>query len=89
MIIFPAEFSTKASKYIIKLDEVLKRRIKEKVDKLEEDPFPKEVERVDDYKDEKIFRVRIGNQRILYQVKYNPNKIIIVKIDKRPRVYDR
>jgi len=89
MILFPAEFSTKATKYISKLDEVLKRRIKEKIDRLEEDPFPKEVERVDDYKDEKIFRVRVGNQRILYLVKYNPNKIIIVKIDKRPRVYDR
>ena len=89
MVLFPAEFSTKANLYIKKLDDLTKRRIKEKIDKLEEDPFPKDVKRVEDYKGEKVFRVRIGNQRILYLVRYNPNRLIITKIDKRSRVYDR
>jgi len=67
----------------------MKNRIKEKIEKLEENPFPQEVERVEDYKDEKVFRVRVGNQRILYIVRYSPNKLIITKVDKRPRIYDR
>ena len=67
----------------------MNNRIKERINKLEEDPFPKEVERVEGYKGEKIFRVMVGDQRILYIVRYNPNKLIITKIDKRPRVYDR
>jgi mRNA-degrading endonuclease RelE of RelBE toxin-antitoxin system len=33
---------------------------------LEENPFPHEVERVEGYMGEKPFRVRVGNQRILY-----------------------
>jgi mRNA-degrading endonuclease RelE of RelBE toxin-antitoxin system len=37
---------------------------------------------------EKPFRVRVGDQRILYLVRHNPNKLIIIKIDKRSRVYD-
>ena len=88
MILFPADFSTRASKYVKKLDEVSKNRIKMRVDRLEEDPFPKEVERVQDYKGEKVFRVRVGDQRVLYIVRHNPNKLIITKIDKRSRVYE-
>jgi mRNA-degrading endonuclease RelE of RelBE toxin-antitoxin system len=87
MVLFPAKFSTRASKYIKKLDSVTKKRIRAKIDGLEEDPFPKEVERVESVKDQKVFRVRVGDQRILYIVRYNPNKLIITKIDKRPRVY--
>ena len=88
MTLFPAEFSTRAGKHIKKLDEVTRIRIKKRVDRLEEDPFPQEVERVKDYKGEKIFRVRVGDQRILYIVRHNPNKLIVTKVDKRPRVYD-
>lgn len=73
MILFPAEFSKSASKYI---------------NKLEENPFPQEVERVEDFEGEKVFRVRVGDKRILYVVRYNPNKLIVVKVDKRSRVYD-
>jgi mRNA-degrading endonuclease RelE of RelBE toxin-antitoxin system len=85
---FPSEFSSQARKHIKKLDAVIKGRIREKIDKLEDNPFPHEVERVEGYLGEKPFRVRVGNQRILYLVRHNPNKLIIVKIDKRDRVYD-
>ncbi len=84
---FPAEFSTKVAKYIKKLDKITKSRIENRINELEQDPFPKEVERVKGYKGEKVFRVRVGDQRILYIVRYNPNKLIITKVDKRPRVY--
>lgn len=88
MTFFTSEFSSKASKYVRKLDAITKKRVKEKIDGLEENPFPKEVERVEDFQGEKVFRVRVGDQRILYIVKHNPNKLIITKIDKRSRVYD-
>jgi len=60
----------------------------DKIEKLEENPFPQEVERVEDFEGEKVFRVRVGDQRILYVVRYNPNKLIVVDVDKRSRVYD-
>ena len=43
---FPAEFTTKTGKYINKLDKVMRERIKERINKLEQDPFPQEIERV-------------------------------------------
>ncbi|HLC63437.1 MAG TPA: type II toxin-antitoxin system RelE/ParE family toxin [Candidatus Nanoarchaeia archaeon] len=85
---FPAEFSNQAGKYIKKLDTITKKRIQEKVEKLEQEPFPQDIERVEDFQEEKVFRVRVGNQRILYIVRHNPNKLIIVNIDKRSKVYD-
>lgn len=87
MSLFTAEFSPRTLKEIRKLDPITRKRIGDKVDALEEDPFPKEVERVEGYKDEKVFRVRVGDYRILYLVRYNPNQLIIVKVDKRARVY--
>ena len=63
MSIFPAEFSSKSAKYIRKLDEITKKRIEEKINKLEQNPFPQEVERVEIFKGEKVFRVRVGDQR--------------------------
>lgn len=88
MVVFPAEFSLRASKEIKKLDNIGKDRIRKKIEALEQDPFPKEVERVEQYKDEKVFRVRVGDYRILYIVRYEPNKVIVVKVDKRSKVYD-
>lgn len=85
---FFSEFSSQAKGHIKKLDATTKRRIRDKIDKLEENPFPQEVERVEGYRGEKPFRVRVGNQRILYIVRHSPNKLIIIKIDKRDRVYD-
>ena len=35
-----------------------------------------------------IFRLRIGDFRALYRINYDAKKIIVVKIDKRERVYD-
>jgi len=56
---FPSEFSSQARKYVKKLDSIIKGRIRERIDKLEENPFPHEVERVEGYMGKKPFRVRL------------------------------
>ena len=76
------------AKFVKKLDNETKERIKGKLLKLRDDPFPSEVERVEGYKSEKIFRVRVGDYRILYFVRYESNQIYVARIDKRSRVYD-
>ena len=76
-----------ADKFVKKLDNQTKERIKGKLLKLQEDPFLSEVERVEGYKGEKVFRVRVGDCRILYFVRYESNQIFVAKIDKRGRVY--
>ena len=89
MTLFVSEFSSKASKQISKLDEVTKFRVRSKIERLENAPFPTDSKRLGGYNDEKVFRVRVGDLRILYLVRYNPNKVIIINVDKRSKVYER
>ncbi|KAF5410404.1 MAG: hypothetical protein C5S43_04800 [Candidatus Methanocomedens sp.] len=57
-----------------------------KIEKLKHDPISHDSKIVEGYS-EKLFRVRVGDYRILYEVDYNGNLIGIIKIDKRSRVY--
>ena len=85
---FSVQLGPQPDKLIKKLDNQTKDRIRAKLLKLAEDPFPSEVERVEGHKGEKVFRVRVGDYRILYFVRYESNQIFVAKIDKRSRVYD-
>jgi len=85
---FSVQFGPQPTKFLKKLDIQTKDRIKKKILKLKDDPFPPEVERVEGHKGEKVFRVRVGDYRILYLVRYEANLIFIAKIDKRGRVYN-
>jgi len=84
---FSVQFAPKASKFIKKLNAQDNKRIKNKILRLQIEPFPPETTRVEEYKDEKVFRVRVGDYRILYSVYYDEKLILIIKIDKRGRVY--
>ena len=86
---FSILFDPQPAKFVKKLDNEAKERIKGKLLKLQDNPFPSEVERVEGYKGEKIFRVRVGDYRILYFVRYEINQIYVAKIDNRSRVYDQ
>lgn len=87
-MLFSIQLGPQAEKFVKKLDSQPKERIKNKLLKLQDDPFPQEVERVEGYKGEKVFRVRVGDYRILYIVRYDINLILVSNIDKRGKVYD-
>ena len=87
---FSAELKKAALKFLksIKEKELLKR-IGNKINDLEKNPYPQDIERVEGYKDVKVFRVRVGDYRILYFVDQAAQKIYVEKIDKRERVYKK
>ena len=84
---FSIQLGPQPDRFIKKLDSQTEERIRNKLLKLQEDPFPPEVERVEGYKGEKVFRVRVGDYRILYIVRYEASLILVSKVDKRGRVY--
>ena len=84
---FSVQFAPRAVKFIKKLDVQTKKRINNKTLRLQIEPFPPETVRVEEYKDEKVFRVRVGDYRILYSVSFEEKLILVVKVDKRGRVY--
>ena len=85
---FFAELKKPALKFLRSIkDKTLLKRISDRINDLEKNPFPQDIERVEGYKDVKVFRVRVGDYRILYFVDYSSSKVYIEKIDKRGRVY--
>ena len=71
-----------------KADKILTKRLIKKIEELKVTPIIHDTKTADieGFK-EKLFRVRVGKHRILYEVDYKTNKLGIVKIDKRPRAY--
>ena len=83
---FSVEFSSQAKKFLKKSDKELAARIIKKSENLSVEPFPSDAKRVVN-RQEKIFRVRVGDYRIQYCVLYDKNLIFITEIEKRPRAY--
>ncbi|MCH8003285.1 MAG: hypothetical protein IH934_01535 [Nanoarchaeota archaeon] len=60
---FNIEFSSHAKRFLKKAGKELAKRIIDKIEKLNIEPFPSDVKRVVNRK-EKIFRLRVGDYRI-------------------------
>ncbi|NAS88677.1 type II toxin-antitoxin system RelE/ParE family toxin [ANME-1 cluster archaeon AG-394-G21] len=83
---FNISYSNRSKKFLKKADKILVKRMIEKIENLRETPITHDTKTVEGSKG--LFRVRVGDYRILYEVDYRNNLIGIIKIDKRPRVYD-
>lgn len=82
---FKIEFEKQVLKYLSKIDKEISKRIIEKIEKLKNNPFPQDSKRIVNTKD-KVFRIRVGEFRVLYRIKDN-QIIIIFLIDKRSKIY--
>lgn len=85
---FSIHYENQAARFLEKLavrDDI--KRILNAIEKLTENPFPSDAKRVEGYTDVKVFRIRVGQYRVLYYVDYKASTITLVKIDKRERVY--
>lgn len=80
----------RADKFLHKLDNYVRERITQRLKRLSEEPVPSDSKFIGrDELGDKIFRYRIGDFRALYKVKESMKIVLVTKIDKRPRVYDR
>ena len=87
---FEVHLSEDAGKFLEKLDLHIKERIETRLRRLVEEPVPKDAKFIKrDDENNKVFRYRIGDHRALYMVDERQQKVLITKIDKRPRIYER
>ena len=82
------QLSNSAQKFLKRASNDSYQRIVKRLKELSEDPFPLGAKKIVGRK-EKVFRIRIGDYRILYVVYPDKNTVLISNIDKRPRVYRR
>jgi len=75
----------KAERELSKLPKKDSNRIVESIDKLALNPFPMGVKPVKGLKDH--FRIRVGNYRLIYQVRQEVLVIVVVRIGHRREVY--
>ena len=85
---YSVELSQNAQKFLDKLDSHIEERIENTLKRLENNPFPSDLKFMGRERGEKIFRYRIGDYRALYSVDESTKIILVIKIDRRPRVYD-
>ena len=80
-------YDKQPEKFIKKLDKHIAERILDKIDEIfkQQGPVPHDVKTM--VGKHGVFRIRIGDYRILYRIDYESKKIIIIKLDKRPNIY--
>jgi mRNA interferase RelE/StbE len=88
MTVFEVYLSTAAKAFLKKSDKPRFERIYQRISALAVDPHPADAKRVRGRK-EKVFRVRVGDYRILYVIFWDTKRILIVTVDKRAKVYER
>ncbi len=85
---YSLDFSTRAKRFLKKLDKHLATRIIDRLENLKENPVPSDAVFIGRDSGDKVFRYRIGYYRALYKLKDSEKIVLVTKIDKRPRVYD-
>ncbi len=84
---FSIEFSNQSKKFLKNLNAYILKRIIKKIERLKQSPIPSDVKFIGREKGDKVFRYRIGDYRALYKLKEKEKIILIIKIDKRTKVY--
>ncbi|MCD6501166.1 type II toxin-antitoxin system RelE/ParE family toxin [bacterium] len=82
---FNIEYSSGAVKFLRKAGAKKAERIIKKIDEIAQKPLLLKAKKV--VGSDSVFRVRVGDYRILYEVDFKTTTIGIVKIDRRDKVY--
>jgi mRNA interferase RelE/StbE len=81
---YKIEFEKRAFQELNKLDQIISRRILKSIKELQENFQDKDIKRL---KGKDIYRLRIGNYRVLFNIE--ENLIQILKIGHRKNIYKR
>ena len=81
------EFAPKAERDFKALDKSIRSRLARRIDFLAENPFPQGIRKLAGEDD--LYRLRVGDYRIIYQVQGKRLVVLIVGIGHRGDIYRR
>lgn len=84
---YTVELKPTAVRSLKKLAKGLQKRIAAKIDELGGNPRPAGVEKLSGKQD--YYRLRVGNYRIIYEVKENVLLVLVIRIGHRREIYQR
>ena len=82
-------YSRRSLEYLETITLKLRKQIVNKVNALASEPFPSGYKQIKGMSanEEKVYRIRSGDYRVLYVVRTNPKHIVVLDIDNRKDVY--
>ena len=81
---YSVTIAASAAKDIRALDEVMKRRVGRAIDALADNPRPSGVDKLKG--DDNVYRIRVGDYRILYQIADRQLIVLVVRVRHRREV---
>ena len=80
------DYDKQPEKFLLKQDGHIAQRLLDKIEAtLTKNPVPADAKTI--IGEHGVFRIRVGDYRILYRINYAEHKIIIVQIERREKVY--
>ncbi|MGH7929114.1 MAG: type II toxin-antitoxin system RelE family toxin [Candidatus Binatia bacterium] len=80
-------FTPRAQRDFKALDGSVRGRIARRIDSLAENPYPQGIKKIED--EDELYRMRVGDYRILYQVKGRVLLALIIGMGHRRDIYRR
>jgi len=81
---FEIIWSESAIRELKKLDRIIGKRIFDRITRLEHDPYQNVTKLVNS----PYFRLRVGDYRVILDIRRNQLRILVVKIGHRKKIYD-
>ncbi len=82
---YEVRLSKRANRELDSLDTSTKARIIGRLEELQENPFPRGVAKLQGR--DNVYRIRVGDYRVLYEVLRRESLVLVEKIDHRSGVY--
>jgi mRNA interferase RelE/StbE len=82
---YSIEFSKKAEKQFLALPQSIQERLVSHINALAENPRPPKVKKL--VGEENLYRIRVGDYRIVYQIDDQLLLVLVLKIGHRSEVY--
>ena len=80
------EVSPAAERKIRKLEATVRRKVLNKIEALGRNPRPTGVEKLTDTG---VYRVRVGDYRIIYDIEDKVTTVLVLKVGDRKEIYER
>lgn len=84
---YKIEFSRKAERQFKALTSQIQKRLKPKIDALVRNPRPRGVKKLEG--EDELYRIRVGDYRVIYQVQDKALIVLVVKLGDRKEIYQR
>lgn len=84
---YTVQLAPAAKRQLRKLDRSIQERVVRGLDKLEKDPRPPGVEKMEG--DESTYRIRMGEYRIVYEIRDKVLVVLVLKVGHRREIYRR